>query len=572
MFRRILLVLTDNELRSKLFQIIGLLVISRLLAHVPIPLFDIQDLAPVINGDEFLGLLNTISGGAYGRLSFVMLGIGPYITSSIVMQLMGVIIPKIKEIQQEGESGQQRVNRWTRFITVPIAALNSWGIIQFLTNAPADQRVVNLPAVLASKEITIESFGWWSIVILSMTCGSIIMMWIGEIINEYKMGNGISMMILAGISARIPSQLWKLGNETAGYLGAFFGKFNISKLPSQIFNLEFYKAILWTNPVWTPLRAITFIIAIFLVTLLSVVFFNDAVRKLLIVYSRRGHTEGKSRTMTSVQADLPIKVSIAGVLPIIFAVSLILFPTILSRFFFTANIQSLRDGAQVVEKALSTQNKEEYRSIREPLKLPGSPEKEIAGVWFSNNPKEIEVAITNDKSQGIEVLGFTLSTNPQIKNSVLGGIYPIEIPSTNLGFLPQGAMRWNGVLLYTLLYFLLIIFFTYFYTSEIAFKSDDVAENLQKSGAYIPGYKPGKDTANYLTYIVNRLNVVGALFLSIIAITPIIFQDKLQIGDGTLTNIVGGTTLLILVSVTIETLKQIEAQATSVDYDKFTKY
>ena len=572
MFRRILLVLTDNELRSKLFQIIGLLVISRLLAHVPIPLFDIQDLAPVINGDEFLGLLNTISGGAYGRLSFVMLGIGPYITSSIVMQLMGVIIPKIKEIQQEGESGQQRVNRWTRFITVPIAALNSWGIIQFLTNAPADQRVVNLPAVLASKEITIESFGWWSIVILSMTCGSIIMMWIGEIINEYKMGNGISMMILAGISARIPSQLWKLGNETAGYLGAFFGKFNISKLPSQIFNLEFYKAILWTNPIWTPLRAITFIIAIFLVTLLSVVFFNDAVRKLLIVYSRRGHTEGKSRTMTSVQADLPIKVSIAGVLPIIFAVSLILFPTILSRFFFTANIQSLRDGAQVVEKALSTQNKEEYRSIREPLKLPGSPEKEIAGVWFSNNPKEIEVAITNDKSQGIEVLGFTLSTNPQIKNSVLGGIYPIEIPSTNLGFLPQGAMRWNGVLLYTLLYFLLIIFFTYFYTSEIAFKSDDVAENLQKSGAYIPGYKPGKDTANYLTYIVNRLNVVGALFLSIIAITPIIFQDKLQIGDGTLTNIVGGTTLLILVSVTIETLKQIEAQATSVDYDKFTKY
>ena len=572
MFRRILLVLTDNELRSKLFQIIGLLVISRLLAHVPIPLFDIQDLAPVINGDEFLGLLNTISGGAYGRLSFVMLGIGPYITSSIVMQLMGVIIPKIKEIQQEGESGQQRVNRWTRFITVPIAALNSWGIIQFLTNAPADQRVVNLPAVLASKEITIESFGWWSIVILSMTCGSIIMMWIGEIINEYKMGNGISMMILAGISARIPSQLWKLGNETVGYLGAFFGKFNISKLPNQIFNLEFYKAILWTNPVWTPLRAIAFIVAIFAVTLLSVVFFNDAVRKLLIVYSRRGHTEGKSRTMTAVQADLPIKVSIAGVLPIIFAVSLILFPTILSRFFFTANIQSLRDGAQVVEKALSTQNKEEYRSLREPLKLPGSPSNEVAGVWFSNNAKEIEVATTNDKSQGIEVLGFTLSTNPQIKNSVLGGIYPIEIPSTNLGFLPQGAMRWNGVLLYTLLYFLLIIFFTYFYTSEIAFKSDDVAENLQKSGAYIPGYKPGKDTANYLTYIVNRLNVVGALFLSIIAITPIIFQDKLQIGDGTLTNIVGGTTLLILVSVTIETLKQIEAQATSVDYDKFTKY
>jgi preprotein translocase subunit SecY len=154
----------------------------------------------------------------------------------------------------------------------------------------------------------------------------------------------------------------------------------------------------------------------------------------------------------------------------------------------------------------------------------------------------------------------------------LEGIYPVEFPSTNLGFLPQGAIRWNGILLYTLLYFLLIVFFTYFYTSEIAFKSSDVAENLQKSGAYIPGYKPGNDTANYLTYVVNRLNVVGALFLATIAIIPVIFQDQLTIGDGTLSNVVGGTTLLILVSVTIETLKQIEAQATSVDYNKFTKY
>lgn len=568
MFRRILLVLTDADLRSKLFQIIGLLIISRLLAHVPIPLFDIQDLQSVISGDEFLGLLNTISGGAYGRLSFVMLGIGPYITASIVMQLMGVIVPKIKEIQQEGEQGQQRINRWTRFITVPIAALNSWGIIQFLTNAPADQRIVNLPAVLASKEITFSSFGWWSVVIIAMTCGSIIMMWLGEIINEYKMGNGISLMILAGISARIPSQMLKLSQETGVYLGNLFSKFNFGKL----FNIEVWKALLWSNPAWGPLRAIAFIFIVFVVTLISVVFFNDAIRKLLIVYSRRGHTEGKSRTMNSVQADLPIKVTIAGVLPIIFAVSLILFPTILSRFFFTANVPSLREGAQVVENALSTQNKDEYKSLTIPLRNPGSPEKEFAGVYASNDSKQIEVATTNDKTKGTEILGFTLSTNPGIKNKVLEGIYPVEFPSTNLGFLPQGAIRWNGILLYTLLYFLLIVFFTYFYTSEIAFKSDDVAENLQKSGAYIPGYKPGKDTSNYLTYVVNRLNVVGALFLATIAIVPVVFQDQLLIGDGTLSNVVGGTTLLILVSVTIETLKQIEAQATSVDYNKFTKY
>jgi preprotein translocase SecY subunit len=568
MFRRISLVLTDSELRSKLLQIIGLLIISRLLAHVPIPLFDIQDLQSVISGDEFLGLLNTISGGAYGRLSFVMLGIGPYITASIVMQLMGVIVPKIKEIQQEGEQGQQRVNRWTRFITVPIAALNSWGIIQFLTNAPADQRIVSLPSVLASKEISIESFGWWSVVILAMTCGSIIMMWIGEIINEYKMGNGISLMILAGISARIPTEMIKLVTQINSNLGQLFSKFSFSKL----FNIEVWKALFWTNPTWGALRAIFFVLCVFVITLVSVVFFNDAIRRLMIIYSRRGHSEGKSRTMSSVQADLPIKVTIAGVLPIIFAVSLILFPTILSRFFFTANIPSLREGAQSVEKTLSTQYKEEYQGLRIPLRNPGSPEKEFAGVYASNNPREIEVSTTNDKTKGTEVLGFTLSTNPEIKNKIMEGIYPIEFPSTNLGFLPQGAIRWNGVLLYTLLYFFLIVFFTYFYTSEIAFKSSDVSENLQKSGAYIAGYKPGKDTADYLTYVVNRLNVVGAAFLALIAIIPVVFQDQLQIGDGTLTSVVGGTTLLILVSVTIETLKQIEAQATSVDYNKFTKY
>jgi preprotein translocase SecY subunit len=568
MFRRIFLVFTDGELRSKLLQIVGLLIISRLLAHVPIPLFDIKDLAGVIDSDQFLGLLNTIAGGSYGRLSFVMLGIGPYITASIVMQLMGVIVPKIKEIQQEGEQGQQQINRWTRYICVPIAALNSWGILQFLTNAPGDQKVVELPALLTSKELSLEAFGWWSVVIFSMTCGSIIMMWIGEIINEYKMGNGISMMILAGISARIPNQLAKEGGKFWEILQIMFSKFSFQKLV----NPEVWKALLWAHPAWTNLRTYLLLLFVFVLTLVFVVFFNDAVRKLIIIYSRRGHTEGKSRTIGSVQADLPIKVNIAGVLPIIFAVSLILFPTILSRFFFSANVPQLRDGAYAVESFLSTQPKKEYQRLPGDLRNPGSPKNEFLGFYNTNDKKEIEVATTNDKSQGTELFGFTLSTNPEIKNSFFEGIYKVEVPSTNLGFLPQGALRWNGVLAYTLLYFILIIFFTYFYTSEIAFKTDDVAENLQKSGAYIPGYKPGKDTSDYLSYVANRLNVVGALFLAVIAIMPILFQEKLTVGDGTLTGIVGGTTLLILVSVAIESLKQVEAQATSVDYNRFTKY
>jgi preprotein translocase SecY subunit len=573
MFRRILLVFTEKELRTKLFQIIGLLIIARLLAHIPIPLFDIKDLSSIIEGDQFLGLLNTIAGGSYGRLSFVMLGIGPYITASIVMQLMGVIVPKIREIQkEEGEMGQQKINRWTRYIAVPISALNSWGILQFLANSPTQQRVVELPAVLAGKEITLESFGWWFVVIAAMTCGSIIMMWIGEIINEFKMGNGISMMILAGIAARLPSQVGKIIPDIWKNLGNLFNKFSFSKL----FDLEVWKALFYSNPAWEALRVYGLLFAMFLTTLILVVFFNDAVRRVIIIYSRRGHSEGKSRTMANVQADLPIKVNIAGVLPIIFAVSLILFPTILSRFFFTANIPALRDGAKATEDFLSTANKDELQNFRGDYRLPGSPKNEFLGFYNTNSPEEVKVAEQNDKTKGAELLAFTLSTNSAVPNKFLDNTpLKVELPSTNLGFLPQGIIRWNGILAYTLIYFLLIIFFTYFYTSEIAFKTDEVAENLQKSGAYIPGYNPGEQTASYLSYVANRLNVVGALFLAFIAVLPIAFQDKFQGGDGTLSSlagVVGGTTILILVSVTIETLKQIEAQATSVDYNRFTKY
>jgi preprotein translocase SecY subunit len=573
MFRRLLLVFTEKELRIKLLQIIGLLIISRLLAHIPIPLFDIKDLSSVIEGDQFLGLLNTIAGGSYGRLSFVMLGIGPYITASIVMQLMGIIVPKIREIQkEEGEIGQQKINRWTRYIAVPISALNSWGILQFLANSPTQQKVVELPLVLAGKDITLESFGWWFVVISAMTCGSIVMMWIGEIINEYKMGNGISMMILAGIAARLPSQISTVAPDIFKNIQLLFSKFSFSKL----FDLEVYKALFISNITWEPLRIYGLLFVIFLVTLVLVVFFNDAVRRVIIVYSRRGHSEGKSRTMANVQADLPIKVNIAGVLPIIFAVSLILFPTILSRFFFTANIPALRDAAKGTEEFLSTASKTEYQNLRGELTNPGSPKNQFLGFYNTNSPEEAKVAATNDKSLGAELGAFTLSTNSEVPNVFFDNSpLRVQLPSSNLGFLPSGIIRWNGILAYTLIYFFLIIFFTYFYTSEIAFKTDEVAENLQKSGAYIPGYNPGEKTANYLSYVANRLNVVGALFLAFIAVLPIVFQEKFQGGDGTLSSlagVVGGTTILILVSVTIETLKQIEAQATSVDYNRFTKY
>ena len=582
MFRRILLVFTDKELRVKLLSIFLLLIAARLLAHVPIPVLDIQNISPIIDNDQVFSLLNNISGGAYGRLSFVMLGVGPYITASIVVQLLGVIVPKIREIQtEEGQLGQEKINRWTRIMAVPLGALSSWGILQFLSSGSSKSQgvTIDLPEVLTRNQITWETFWYWFAVIASMTAGSIIMMWIGEIITEMKMGNGISLIILSGIVVRLPSSLSKLWSDVWPNVRTLFEKFNFSKLG----NWDVWKALLWENSQWESARIGFWFALILVITLFFVVFINDAVRNLIVVYSRRGHSEGKSRTMSSVQANLPIKVNMAGVLPIIFAVSFILFPTIVSRFFFTANIESVRTNAQKVETYLSTEQ------------TGGKLEGEYFGFTNSNNPQKILTAKNYDSTVGQDLFGFTVSTfkqekdyklpeNPtdadreklaksQLKNVLFDGTYfRVEFPSGNLGFLPEFGLQFKGFLAYTFYYFIFIIFFTFFYTSTVAFKTEEVADNLQKSGAYIPGHRPGQQTADYLSYLANRLNVAGSIFLAIIAVVPIIFNNYIQFSDSNLTGIVGGTTLLILVSVTIETLKQIEAQATAIDYERFTKY
>jgi preprotein translocase subunit SecY len=581
MFRRILLVFVDKELRVKLLKILGILVFARLLAHVPIPVLSLQDISPLIDNDQVFGLLNTISGGSYGRLSFVMLGVGPYITASIVMQLLGVIVPKINEIQkEEGQQGQQKINKWTRYLTVPLAALNAWGILQFLSIGRDGNPIIELPAVLTKTQIDAESFWNWFIVIAAMTAGSLVMMWLGEIITEFKMGNGVSLIILTGIVVRLPKGIIDFFNvfwpDFTDLFTRLFADF------SKILNWNVWKAFLWQNPQWSVVRLGFWLFAILITTLALVIFVNDAVRKLTVIYSRRGHNEGKSRLLDNVKADLPIKVNMAGVLPIIFAVSFILFPTIISRFFATANVAQLRDAAASIELFLSTERSKELPNF--PI-----PESNILGFYASKNPLEIQNIKNYDPTVGHDLFGFTFSTfktiqkdsdltpeqeaQKQLKAVFFDGT-PIrfEVDTLNPGFLPEFAVHWNGVLAYTTFYFILIIFFTFFYTSTVAFKTDEVAENLQKSGAFIPGYRPGQATANHLSYISNRLNVAGSIFLAVIAIVPIIMSDYIQFGDGTLTSVVGGTTLLILVSVTIETLKQIEAQATAVDYERFTKY
>jgi len=588
MFRRILLVFTDKELRGKLLSIFLLLIASRLLAHIPIPVIGIKDISNIIDNDQVFGLLNTISGGAYGSLSFVMLGVGPFITASIVIQLLGVIVPRIREIQrEEGELGQQKINRWTRLLAIPLGALSAWGILQFLassnTNAASGGTTIELPAVLTRSEITPETFWSWFAVITAMTAGSMVMMWIGEIITEYKMGNGTSLLILAGIVIKLPESIKQFWDSSVPEFQSLFSKFNFSKVT----NWEVWKAFLWENSAWQGIRITALFLAVAIFTLFFVVFINDAVRKLTVIYSRRGHAEGKSRTMSSVEADLPVKVNMAGVLPIIFAVSFILFPTILSRFFFTANIQSVQDTAKRVETYLSTTQAENFPE--------GPLPNEFLGVYYTQSATELKNSVNFDTTIGQDIFGFTISTFKQDTNYQLpenpttsdieqqlkkdsktvffdGTYFRFTIPSSNLGFLPEFGIHFRGFLAYTFYYFLLIIFFTFFYTSTVAFKTEEVADNLQKSGAYIPGFRPGEQTANYLSYVSTRLNVAGSIFLALIAIVPLMFNQYITIGDGTLTGIVGGTTLLILVSVTIETLKQIEAQATAIDYERFTKY
>lgn len=565
MFRRALLVFTDPELRTKILKIFGLLVVIRLLAYIPIPTLGVNDISNILGSDAVFGLLNTISGGAYNSLAFVMLGVAPYITASIVMQLLGVIIPKLNEIKrEEGEAGRTKINRWTRYLTVPLAALQAWGIIRFLAVSGASTGEQLLPNVFYRSEVTGDTIWAWFVVIASMVAGSLIMMWIGEIITEFKMGNGISLIILAGIVASLPRAVvdfwnaaWPNFVEMFNELSAGFGSWSV------------WQQVLWENPEWATARSLFLILFAFIVTLVLVVFVGEAMRRLPVVYSRRGHSEGSSRTLGRVQADLPIKVNMAGVIPIIFAISFILFPSVIATFFSTATLPQIEEAATSVQTFLSSNPVQAFP----PENLPDN----VLGVYHTDSAEALIAAQTYDTTEGQELFGFTISNlhgqcNENTQNSFFGGTFlNFQLPCGGLEFLPSFAIHWPGFLAYNFFYFLLIIFFTFFYSTNVAFKTEEVAEDLQKGGAYIPGVRPGEQTQAYLSYVSTRLNVAGSIFLAVIAIMPILLGANLQFGGNAISSVVGGTTLLILVSVTIEALSQIMAQATSIDYDRFTK-
>jgi preprotein translocase subunit SecY len=410
-----------KDLRNKILFVLGMLVVFRLAAHIPVPGVDAAALKNLFESNQVLGLMNIFSGGGMQNFSIVMMGVAPYITASIIFQLLGMVVPKLEEMQKE-ESGRRKINMWTRLITVPLAAIQSYGMITLLGQS--------------SGGILGEISGLdYALTILTITTGTIFLMWIGELISEKKIGNGISLLIFAGIISALPQQVQQI-----------IFTFDISQI--QIL--------------------IGFVI-IALITIVGVVMINEGQRKIPVQYARqiRG-----SRATGGTSTHLPLRVNVAGVMPIIFAISVVTFPPMIAQFFLHAKSDWLAKIAQ-----------------------------------------------------------FTISA-------------------------------FDNQLIYGIVYFLLVFGFTYFYT-EVVFKPDRVAENLQKQGGFIPGIRPGRQTSEYLSYTSNRIILAGALFLGLIAILPLIMRYF----TGIQSLAIGGTSLLIVVSVVIEIVKQVEAQLTMRKYD-----
>jgi len=418
--RKIKLIVTDENLRGRIFFLLAAFVIFRLLATIPIPGVDLNALQQFFQSNQYLNFLNIFSGGGLANLSIVMLGVGPYITASIIMQLMSIMSPKIKALYtEEGEAGRQKFTQYARMLTVPLAFVQAFGFLMLLARQGIVSNMEMLPFLV---NVTV------------VAAGSIFLMWIGELISEFGIGNGVSLIIFAGIVAGLPT--------TASQL---------------LFNFD---------PAQIP-TYLGFLVLALLITA-SVVVISEAERPVPVTYAKQVRG-GKS--YGGVSTYLPLRVNQAGVIPIIFALSILLFPQMIFQYMATSSNVSLATFAQ-----------DAIVFISDP--------------WFS------------------------------------------------------------GVL-----YFVLVFLFTYFYTA-VTFDPQSIATNLQKSGAFIPGVRPGSATTEYLGNIITRITFVGAVFLGLIAVLPNIIQGVTGIGAFA----IGGTALLIAVSVVLDLVRKIDAQASVREY------
>jgi preprotein translocase subunit SecY len=417
---RFLKIFKTKDLRNKILFILALLIVFRLAAAVPIPGVDAIRLKEFFQDNQLFGLISTFTGGGLDSFSVAMLGLGPYITASIIMQLLTMIFPSLEQMYKyEGEAGRQKFNQYSRLLTVPLSMLQGYAFMAIL----ARQNVLGNMTML----------NWVSSLIV-IAAGSVFLMWLGELISEKNLGNGVSLLIFAGIVARFPAGL----RQTS-----------LTYSPEQFFSY------------------IAFVI-VALVVIAGVAYLTEAQRNIPINYARR--IRG-FRVLGGVSTYLPMRVNNAGVMPIIFALSILLFPGMIANFFSASKITFVASVARVIGNFLQNQ------------------------------------------------------------------------------------------LIYGVLYFLLVILFTYFYTA-ITFDPKSISENIQKQGGYIPGIRPGPPTAQFLLHLLNRVTLVGAVFLGVIAVLPQIVRGATGITAFT----VGGTSILIVVSVVLETMKAIDAQLSMYEY------
>lgn len=423
-YQAIIQIFKIRDLRNKILFVLAIFAIFRIMANIPIPGIDVGNLKAFFEQFQMLGILNIFTGGALERLSIVMLGLGPYITATVILQLLTMIFPQLEQMYKEGgEEGRQKFEQYGRILTVPLAALQAFGMLTLFSR----QGVIGELAPFAKISA-----------ISTVTAGSIFLMWLGELISEKGIGNGVSLLIFAGIIADTPRNL---GTMIAGY--------HPSRLPSYL---------------------IFFAMALLIIAGVALV--NEARRNIPISYAKR--VRGM-RIYGGVSTYLPLSVNPAGVMPIIFALSILTFPSMIANFFV------------------------------------GS------GGFLGQVSKSI----------------INLFENPWF---------------------------------YGTLYFIFVLVFTYFYTA-ITFDPKSISENLQKMGGFVPGIRPGKSTADFLAFILNRILIFGAIFLGLIALMPSIVQGITKIGAFSF--LIGGTSILIIVSVVLETISQIRAELEMREYESF---
>lgn len=458
--------LKNRDMLKRLGIILGLLIAYRFMAHIPVPLANPTELKniidSVVSSSDFGGFLNLMSGGALAQISVILVGLNPFITASIITQLLSKAIPRLEELHKDGESGRRKISQWTRILTVPLAIVQSIAFIYILRQS-----------VLASSTTgTISTSPMeWVVSVAAMTAGALLLMWVGELITEQGVGNGISLLIFAGIVSQIPNMFGTLINSlfdtSAGTLSVF-GWFDLAVNPTVF---------------WIVLS----ISAVALVALYILVKINEAQRIITINYAKR---VGGNTSYGGIKSILPVKLIAAGVIPVIFAVAFLSLPAFVGQV-----MKAMPNADQGLANNLVN--------------------------WFQS---------------------------PTAATFATGD--------------------WSAII-YPAVYFILVIAFTYFYTG-IVFNSNEISENLQKQGGFIEGVRPGLQTEKYLNRTMNRLVFFGALSLGLIAIMPFAADFVFAQLGLNLTNIsIGGTGLLIVVQVGLETLRQINSRALMVTYDDY---